>query len=69
MGFGFVVVRIFRGSVVEQFIEYHRDKCGKQPDPIGLSADVTVDGLLFRKMAGLDDAINLGVVLKNYGHS
>ena len=34
-------------SVVEQFIEYHQDKCGKQPEPIGLSADVTVDGLLF----------------------
>lgn len=51
-------------SVVEQFIEYHQDKCGKQPEPIGLSADVTVDGLLFRKMAGLNDAINLGVILK-----
>jgi len=51
-------------SVVEQFLEYHRDKCGKQPEPIGLSADVTVDGLLIKKMPGLNTAINLGVILK-----
>jgi ATP-dependent helicase YprA (DUF1998 family) len=50
--------------VVEQFIEYHRDKCGRQPEPIGFSADVTVDGLLFKNLEGLESAVNLGAILK-----
>ncbi|MBC8193613.1 MAG: DUF1998 domain-containing protein [FCB group bacterium] len=50
--------------VVEQFIEFHRDKCGRQPEPIGFSADVTVDGLLFKNLEGLESAVNLGAILK-----
>jgi len=50
--------------VVEQFVEFHRDKCGRQPEPIGFSADVTVDGLLFKNLAGIESAVNMGVILK-----
>jgi len=51
-------------AVVDQFLEYHRDKCGREPTPLGFSADVTVDGLLFKKLASLETAVNLGEVLK-----
>ena len=70
--FGFWVCSVCGGvrspyavdRVVDQFIEFHRDKCGRQPEPIGFSADVTVDGLLFKNLSGIESAVNLGVILK-----
>jgi ATP-dependent helicase YprA (DUF1998 family) len=51
-------------SVVEKFKEFHQKKCGREPEPIGFSADVNVDGLLFRALEGVEEAANLGELLK-----
>ena len=49
---------------LQRFTEFHSNKCGKVPEPMGISADVSVDGLLFKKMPSLAYAVNLGETLK-----
>lgn len=70
--FGFWVCTICGGvrsplaveKVIEDFKTFHRQKCGIEPEPVGFSADVTVDGFLFKKLPGLSAAVNLGEILK-----
>jgi hypothetical protein len=50
--------------VIERFKEFHKEKCGREPEPLGFTADVTVDGLLFKDLKGMAPAVNLGVTLK-----
>lgn len=50
--------------VIERFKEFHKEKCGREPEPLGFTADVTVDGLLFKDLKGMVSAVNLGETLK-----
>jgi len=51
-------------TVVEKFKEFHKEKCGREPEPVGFSADVNVDGFLFMALDGVGEAANLGELLK-----
>ena len=45
---------------LQHFSEIHKERCGKVPQNIGLSADACVDGLLFHGLASKAEAVNLG---------
>ena len=44
---------------IDNFIEKHKEACGKEPGKFAFSADSQVDGLLFRELESSDEAINL----------
>ncbi len=49
---------------LDHFAEVHKDRCGKAPQNIALSADACVDGLLFHGLASKAEAVNLGEALR-----
>lgn len=51
-------------TVVEKFTQFHHENCGIEPERIGFSADVRVDGLLIKELPSLAHAANLGELLK-----
>ena len=49
---------------LEHFREIHRERCGKIPEPISVTIDSHVDGLLFQGLADREAAVNLGEALR-----
>lgn len=54
------------GSKIEldRFQEKHKEICGKKPDKFAITADVQVDGILFKGLDSMDDALNLAEALR-----
>lgn len=49
---------------LEHFAKIHQERCGKMPEPMALTTDGRVDGLLFQGLADRGAAINLGEALR-----
>ncbi|MBU0507444.1 DEAD/DEAH box helicase [bacterium] len=48
----------------EHFDKHHRERCGKDPVQLGLSAKADVDMLLFHKVSDLGEGVNIGETLR-----
>lgn len=49
---------------LEHFRKIHLERCGKEPEPIAVTSDGRVDGLLFQGLADRVAAVNLGEALR-----
>lgn len=49
---------------LKHFFEIHKERCGKVPTRIGLSADARVDMVLFGSLESKEDAVNLGEAIR-----
>jgi ATP-dependent helicase YprA (DUF1998 family) len=49
---------------LEHFYKMHLERCGKTPEPIAMTTDGRVDGLLFQGLADRSAAVNLGEALR-----
>lgn len=49
---------------LEHFAKLHRERCGKTPEPIAMTTDGRVDGLLCQGLADRSAAVNLGEALR-----
>jgi hypothetical protein len=49
---------------LNHFAGIHKERCGKVPESIAISADTRVDGLLFQGLEKKADAVNLGEALR-----
>ena len=49
---------------MEHFKKIHKERCGKEPDSIALTADTKVDAFIFGGFQSIDDAVNFGEALR-----
>ncbi|MBU7017131.1 MAG: DEAD/DEAH box helicase [Theionarchaea archaeon] len=49
---------------LERFHEGHKESCGKKPGTFAITADVQVDGMLFKGFSSIGDAVNLAEALR-----